>query len=128
MVVVTPHEAFENTAQQNQPCGSCSWTVTLDGDERPSDIFVEARWDGSLLAQDNIRFKITDDQGDILYQNAPETHPFATGIDGRDLPAGVHEIHLQAWFGPDFTPRANFRMQTFMTLCYGCLRDQLPPP
>jgi hypothetical protein len=125
IVLVPPHVGFEDTASAGGACGSCTWVVPLDAGERPAQVVLKAQWDADLLGRDGLRFQVTDDAGDRLLSTTPE-HPMYTGtIDGADIPAEARELRVHVQYGPDFTPRANFRLQTFMTLYYGATHDQI---
>ena len=46
-------------------------------------------------------------------------------MDGADIPADARALVVEASFGQDFLPRAEFRMESAMTLYYGATREQL---
>jgi hypothetical protein len=128
MAIFPPHSGFEDLASYSQECKSCAWTVPLDGPERPAEVVFEFRWEASALGEngdDSMRFQVMDDQGDLLYRRGAADSPFTATIDGADIPADAREVRVQAWFGPNFTPRANFRLESYVTVYYGATSDEL---
>lgn len=128
MAIFPSHSSFEERALHGQECESCAWTVPLEGDERPAEVVFEWRWDASALAEhgdDSLRFQVVDDRGDLLYRRDAPGSPFTATIDGADIPAEARELSVQAWFGPAFTPRANFRLESYVTVYYGATSDEL---
>lgn len=123
MVLVPPHAGFDDYATPGASCAGCTWTVPLD--DHPAQVVIEGHWDADVLGRDGVRFQVVDDLGDRLLSTAPASPPFSATIDGADIPAEAHGLQVRAQYGPDFTPRANFQLQTFMTLYYGATKDQI---
>jgi hypothetical protein len=122
-----PHSGFENLAQPQTECGSCAWTVPLQGLERPAEVVFEWHWEAGPLGAgtDTMRFQVMDDRGDLLYRGDSESSPATATIDGADIPAEASELRVHAWFGPSFMARPNFRLESFVTVYYGATSDEL---
>lgn len=128
MAFLPPHSSFENLTAWNQECKSCAWTIPLEGDERPAEVVIEWHWETSALAEngdDTLRFQVLDDRGNLLYRRQASSSPFAATIDGYDIPADAQELRVQVWFGAGFIPRANFRLESFVTFYYGATSAEL---
>lgn len=128
MAIFPSHTGFEDKALYSTECGSCAWTVSLEGAERPAEVVFEWHWDSNLLAEngdDTLRFQVLDDKGDLLYRRDADGSPFTASIDGADIPEDAQELRVQVWFGPAFTPRANFRLESYVTVFYGATSDEL---
>lgn len=128
VAIFPPHSGFEDLASSGQECKSCAWTVAVEGEERPAEIVFEWRWDGSALGDngdDGMRFQVMDDKGDLLFRRSAADSPFRATIDGADIPTDVGELRVQAWFGPAFTPRANFVLESYVTFYYGATSAEL---
>ena len=122
---IFPHRSFEEFASPNQPCGGCSWTIDLD-ERAPAEVVFEADWDGNALGLDGMRFEVTDDRGDILYQSpVAQAGPVSISIQGADIPAGTTSLHVTAAFGDHFAPRPNFSMDSAFTVYYGATKAEL---
>jgi hypothetical protein len=128
MAILPSRSGFEDSAWYGEECDSCAGAIDLQGDERPAEVVLEWQWDSSALGEngnDGMRFEVTDDQGDLLYRGNAAASPFSATVDGADIPASVRELHVQAWFGPAFVPRANFRMESYVTVYYGATSDDM---
>lgn len=121
---IVPHSGFADRAFPGEVCGGCAWEVPLD--QHPEEVVFEARWDGTALGLDGMRFQVTDDRGDVLYQSPVETDgPVTISIAGADIPDDAGSLHVTASFGQEFTPRANFRMESVLTLYHGATKAEL---
>ena len=128
MAIFPSHSSFEDRALYSAECKSCAWTVPLEGAERPAEVVFEWHWETNAIGEhgdDTIRFQVLDEKGDLLYRRDAEASPSKATIDGADIPADARELRVQAWFGPAFTPRANFRLESFVTVYYGATSDEL---
>jgi hypothetical protein len=123
IVFLPPHTGFADYASPGAECTGCAWTVDLEA-EHPAEVFLDAKWDPALLGGNDLRITITDDRGDLLYRGvgAPE---FKASVLGIDIPAEATTLQVRAWFGPDFTPRTDFRMDTYMTMSYGATMAEM---
>lgn len=122
---IHPHSSFQDFASPNTPCGGCAWTVHLD-ERAPAEVVFEADWETNALGLDGMRFEVTDDRGDILYQShVAQTAPVSISIQGADIPAGTTSLHVTAAFGDQFAPRANFDMESAFTVYYGATKAEL---
>ncbi|HUR24659.1 MAG TPA: carboxypeptidase regulatory-like domain-containing protein [Candidatus Thermoplasmatota archaeon] len=131
MAIFPSHSGFEDLASYSQECKSCAWTVPLEGDERPAEVVFEWRWETSALADngdDTLRFQVVDDRGDLLYRREAGGSPFTAALDGEDIPDDARELRVQVWFGPGFVPRANFRLESYVTVYYGATSEELFSP
>lgn len=122
---ILPHSSHADFAYANTLCETCSWDIPLAG-QHPVEVVFEAHWDQTLLGRDGMRFEVTDDRGDVLYQSPVDlASPVVISIAGADIPDDVQELHVQASFGQEFTPRANFRMESVLTFYYGATKAEL---
>jgi hypothetical protein len=122
---IFPHSSFQDYAFPNTPCEGCSWTVELD-ERTPAEVVFEADWQPHPLGLDGMRFEVTDDRGDILYQSPiAQSAPVSIAIQGADIPAGTTSLHVTAAFGDQFAPRANFGMDSAFTVYYGATKAEL---
>jgi hypothetical protein len=121
---IVPHSSFADTAFPGTVCADCAWEASLD--EHPEEVVFEARWEATTLGFDGMRFQVTDDQGDVLYQSPVETDgPVTISIAGADIPDDARTLRVTATFGSEFTPRANFRMESVLTLYHGATKAEL---
>ncbi|HUR26306.1 MAG TPA: carboxypeptidase-like regulatory domain-containing protein [Candidatus Thermoplasmatota archaeon] len=128
MAIFPSHSSIEDKALYGQECQSCAWVVPLEGDERPAEVVFEWHWETSALAEhgdDTLRFQVLDDQGDLLYRRDAPGSPFTAAIDGHDIPSDARELRVQVWFGSGFVPRANFRLESYVTVYYGATSEEL---
>lgn len=128
MAIFPSHSASEDFTSWGAECLSCSWTVPLDGLERPAEAVFEFHWEASALGEqgdDRMRFRIMDDRGDLLYSRMADRSPFTATVDGADIPADAKELRVSAYWGPGFTPRANFQMDSFVTFYYGATSSEM---
>lgn len=128
MDILPSQRSVEEQALWSAECTSCARSVVLDGAERPAEVVLEFHWDSSLLGEhgdDAMRFQVVDDKGDLLYRGTTEDSPASVTVDGGDIPGDVRELRVQAWFGPGFTPRANFNLDSLVTIYYGATSDEL---
>ncbi|MFA5943464.1 MAG: carboxypeptidase-like regulatory domain-containing protein [Candidatus Thermoplasmatota archaeon] len=128
VAVFPPHSGFEDLASPQTKCVSCAWTVPLAGDERPAEIVFDWHWETSPLGDhgnDGMLFEVMDDKGDLLFRRDAASSPFSATIDGADIPSDARELQVQVYFGPAFTPRANFRLESYVTAYYGATSDEL---
>jgi len=126
IVLLPPHVGFADDAMPNTPCALCTWTVALD--EHPAQVELAVHWDADVLGRDGLRVQVYDDLGDRLLSTSSPAPTLAASIDGADIPAEAHGLVVHVQFGPDFTPRANFREQSFLTLYVGGTKDQVFSP
>lgn len=121
---ILPHSSFAEQAFPGTECASCAWTIRLD--DAPAEVVFEARWDATPLGMDAMRFQVTDDRGDVLYQSPVETAgPVTISISGHDIPDDAGALQVTASFGRDFTPRTSFRLDTVLTLYHGATKAEL---
>lgn len=128
MSISPPHSAFENMSSWGAQCMSCSWTIALDGPERPAEAVFEFHWESSALGEqgdDRMKFVVMDDKGDLLYNRVADRSPFTATIDGADIPEDAGELRVRAYWGSGFTPRANFRLESYVTMYYGATSGEL---
>lgn len=128
MTIFPPHSASEDITSWGAQCMSCSWTIALEGAERPAEVVFEFHWESSALGEqgdDRMKFVVMDDKGDLLYNRVADRSPFTATIDGADIPTDAHELVVKAYWGPGFTPRTNFRLESFVTMYYGATSDEL---
>lgn len=123
----TSHE--DRALWGSQECVSCAQTIPFEEvDERPAEVVMEFHWDSSMLGEegdDAMRFQVIDDKGDLLYRGTTDDSPATLRIDGADIPLDARELRIQAWFGPGFTPRANFQLDSAVTFFYGATSKEL---
>ncbi len=130
MAIFPSHSARENLTSWGAQCMDCSWTVVL-GEEPPAEAVFEFRWEESALGEqgdDRMKFVVVDDKGDLLYNRVADSSPFTATIDGADIPDDARELRVRAYWGSGFTPRANFRMESFVTFYYGATRSEMFSP
>lgn len=128
MAIMPSHSSVEERAFWSQECVSCERSVILDGPERPAEVALEFHWDASVLGQegdDSMRFEVVDDRGDLLYRGTTAESPARITIDGADIPPEAGELMVHAWFGPGFTPRTDFQLDSMVTMYYGATSDEL---
>ncbi|MHB1262340.1 MAG: carboxypeptidase-like regulatory domain-containing protein [Thermoplasmatota archaeon] len=128
MAIFPSHSASEDITSWGAQCTSCSWTVVLEGQEPPAEAVFEFHWEGSALGEqgdDRMKFVVLDDKGDLLYNRVADSSPFTATIDGADIPDDAKELRVRAYWGSGFTPRVNFRMESFVTFYYGTTSSEM---
>jgi hypothetical protein len=123
---MVPHSARADFTQPGLACNECTWTVPVDG-FRLAEVTLESHWnEAAPLGRDQMRFAVHDDRGDLLYVSSqPMSSPLYLSIAGADVPADAHTLTVTAWYSAQYTPQANFRMDSVMTFYHGATRSQL---
>lgn len=128
-ILIMPQQSgFENFTWAHLECQSCARDVRLEPGERPAEVSLQWHWDSSTLGEhgdDEMLFEVVDEKGDLLFRQEASQSPFTATIDGADIPADARQLSIRAWFGPGFTPRANFHLDSYVTVYYGATSDQM---
>ena len=125
MSILPPHSGYEDVALPGHSCPSCEWTIPLD-EGVPKEVTFEAYWDRMPHGDDGMRFEITDQFGDVLYQSPVAFgEPVSISIQGADIPEDADRLHVTAVFGDTFTPRTMFHMESVVTMYYGATKAEL---
>jgi Carboxypeptidase regulatory-like domain len=128
MAIFPSHTASENVTEWSAECKSCAQTVALNAPERPAEVVIQFQWESSLLGEngnDVMDFEVRDDLGNLVRSHRAMTSPTTVTLDGADILPDAEELRILAKFGPAFTPRANFRLDSYVTVYYGATSSEI---